>query len=83
VAEKRALLVSSGWLHVALLVFLTGFTILGILAYQAHTDTPPIPERVVTEDGRALYTRVDVFDGQQLFLQRGLMQYGSVLGHGG
>ncbi len=82
-AEKRALLVSSGWLQAALLVFLTGFTILGIMAYQAYTDTPPIPERVVTEDGRVLYTREDIQDGQQLFLQSGLMQYGSVFGHGG
>jgi nitric oxide reductase subunit B len=82
-AQRRAMLISSGWLQAALLVFLTGFTILGVLAYQAYTDVPPIPERVVTEDGRTLYTAEDILAGQQVFLQNGLMQYGSVFGHGG
>jgi nitric oxide reductase subunit B len=82
-ANRRPLLVSSAWLQAALLVFLTGFTILGVLAYQAYTEHPPIPARVVTEDGRTIFTAEDVLDGQQLFLQSGLMQYGSVLGHGG
>jgi len=81
--KKRALLVSSGWLQAALLVFLFGFTILGILAYQNDSGVPPIPARAEAEGGRVLYTRADVLDGQRLFLQNGLMQYGSVFGHGG
>jgi nitric oxide reductase subunit B len=82
-AQRRAMLISSGWLQAALIVFLIGFTILGVLAYQAYDGHPPIPERVVSVTGRTLYTRDDVLAGQQLFLQRGLMQYGSVFGHGG
>jgi nitric oxide reductase subunit B len=82
-AKRRAMLVSSGWLQAALIVFLIGFTILGVLAYQTYTDHPPIPERVVSANGRAVYTRADVVEGQQIFLQDGLMQYGSVFGHGG
>jgi nitric oxide reductase subunit B len=82
-AQRRPMLISSGWLQAALIVFLTGFTILGVLAHQTYTDTPPIPERVVSTGGRTLYTRENVFAGQQIFLQNGLMQYGSVFGHGG
>jgi nitric oxide reductase subunit B len=82
-AQRRAMLISSGWLQAALIVFLIGFTILGVLAYQAYTDHPPVPERVVSTDGRTVYTGEDVRAGQQIFLQSGLMQYGSVFGHGG
>jgi nitric oxide reductase subunit B len=82
-AQRRAMLVSSGWFQGAVLVFLTGFTIMGVLAYQAYADHPPVPARVVSDAGRVLYTREDILEGQQIFLQRGLMQYGSVFGHGG
>jgi nitric oxide reductase subunit B len=82
-AQRRPLLVSSGWLQAALLVFLIGFSILGVLAWLAYSDSPPIPERVVAPDGRVVFTSDDVLEGQQLFLGSGLMQYGSVFGHGG
>src|SRR3954466_4554981 len=80
--ERRALLVSKGWLQAAVLVFLCGFFILGLLAYRTYMASPPVPGRVVDGAGRVLFTGADVSKGQQVFLHHGLMEYGSVFGHG-
>ena len=40
--------ISSWWLQGALLTCLIGFSILGVLAYVACQQQPPIPARVVT-----------------------------------
>jgi nitric oxide reductase subunit B len=80
---RRELLVSRSWLQAALLVFVVGFGILGVLAYRTYTAAPPIPERAIGPGGRVVFTREDVLSGQELFLGRGLMSYGSVFGHGG
>ena len=81
-AEKRSLLVSSNWLQAVAIVFLFGFFVLGLLAYRTFTGEPPIPERVVDNEGRVLFSRNDVVEGQQIFLRNGLMEYGSIFGHG-
>jgi nitric oxide reductase subunit B len=66
----------------AVLVFLLGFFVLGLLAYRTYTEQPPVPETVVDERGTEVFTRSDVTEGQNLFLRYGLMQYGSIFGHG-
>jgi len=38
--------------------------------------------RVVDPGGREIFTGADVKAGQKLFLRYGLMQYGSIFGHG-
>ncbi len=55
---------------------------LGFLAYRTYAGQPPIPGRVVAEDGQVVYTEADIRDGQRLFLRYGLMEYGSIFGHG-
>jgi nitric oxide reductase subunit B len=80
--EKRALLVSKGWLQAAVLVFVIGFLVLGLLAYRTYTSDPPVAQRVVDPKGKVLYTREDVHKGQDVFLRNGLMEYGSIFGHG-
>ena len=80
--RRRELLISKGWVQGAALVTLVGFFILGLLAYRTYTEQPPVPKRVVDGQGRVLYTGEDVSKGQQVFLHNGLMEYGSVFGHG-
>ncbi len=80
---RRELVVSRGWPQAMLLVFVVGFGILGFLAWRTYTASPPIPDKVVDPRGRVLFNGEDILGGQQLFLSRGLMNYGSVLGHGG
>src|SRR4051812_21148741 len=68
--------------HGLLLTLLFGFTVMivgGVLMYKSRA---PIPERVVGPDGATLFTAGDIQNGQDLFRKRGLMDYGTVLGHG-
>jgi nitric oxide reductase subunit B len=81
-AGKRELLVSRTWLQIAALVILVGFFILGLLAYRTYQSDPPIPDRAVDPSGATVYTGEDVREGQKVFLHRGLMEYGSIFGHG-
>ena len=79
---RRDLLVSRIWIQAAVLVFLVGFFILGLLAYRTYVAQPPVPDRVLDARGGVLYTGEDISKGQQVFLHNGLMEYGSAFGHG-
>ena len=68
--ERRALLVSRGWVQATLLVVLCGFFILGLLAYRTYMAHPPVPQRVVDSKGRIVYTGRDIKEGQQVFLHK-------------
>jgi len=81
--SRRARLIGKGWIQGVALVMLFGFTVMGLLAYRTYTNSMPQPERVVTESGETLFTTQDITEGQKLFQARGLMEYGSILGHGG
>jgi nitric oxide reductase subunit B len=81
-AGRRELLVSKGWVQAVALVVLFGFFVLGLLAYRAYSGQPPIPERVVDPQGNVVFTAEDVTTRQGVFLKNGLMQYGSIFGHG-
>ena len=79
---KRGLIVSKGWIQAVAIVVVFGFFVLGLLAYRTYSDEPPIPERVVGQSGEILFNHQDVVDGQGVFLRNGLMEYGSIFGHG-
>jgi nitric oxide reductase subunit B len=79
---KRHLLVPPGWWQAAILVIVVGFTILGFLAYKTYADEPPIPKEIVDPTGRVLFTGAEIGRGQTVFLENGLMEYGSIFGHG-
>src|SRR5215472_11861151 len=64
------------------MVLLFGFFVMGLLAYRTYRDEPPIPARVVDPAGRTIFTAADVTAGQEVFLRNGLMEYGSIFGHG-
>jgi len=75
-------MVGKGWVQAVALVVIFGFFVMGILAYRTYTASMPQPARVVTADGAELFTGADITAGQEIFLARGLMQYGSIVGHG-
>jgi nitric oxide reductase subunit B len=81
-SSRRELLISRGWLQAVLLVVLFGFFVLGLLAYRTYQAKPPVPRRALDASGHIVFTARDVARGQQLFLHTGLMEYGSVFGHG-
>ena len=45
-------------------------------------DAPPIPERAVNQAGETIFTGDDIIAGQQVFLKYGLMENGTIWGHG-
>jgi len=81
--ERSELNLSKGWIQGIALVMVFGFLVMGMLAARTYTDSMPLPDRVVGEDGQTVYTGDDVTAGQEIFLRRGLQQYGSIVGHGG
>ena len=80
--ETRGLLVSKGWLQAVAMVVLFGFFVMGLLAYRTYAGEAPIPEQVLSPERQVLFTGDDVIAGQGIFLRNGLMEYGSVFGHG-
>lgn len=80
--DTRPLLISSGWIQAAAIVLIIGFFIMGVLTYYTYSDEPPIPTTVKTPSGAVLFTHADIMAGQSIFLGNGLMEYGSVFGHG-
>ncbi len=81
-AGRREFLIGKGWLQAVILVVLFGFFVLGLLAYRTYMAHPPVPGRVVDQNGGVLFTGRDIRPGQQVFLHNGLMEYGSAFGHG-
>ena len=43
---------------------------------------PPVPEKVIDTSGSIIFTGSDIKTGQQIFLKKGLMNNGTVWGHG-
>ncbi len=57
----------------------------GVLLYygrEIYREAPPIPDKVVTEDGTVLFTGQDIKDGQNVWQSVGGQEIGSVWGHG-
>ncbi len=79
---RRPMVISPRWMQGVILTFVFGFAVLGYLALRVYEDHAPVPGRVVSEAGDVLLTRDDILSGQEAFLTYGLMQYGSVYGHG-
>ena len=69
------------WL-ILLGVLIVTFSILGYFGHEVYKQAPPIPEQVVTADGKVLFTDQDILDGQAAWQGVGGMQLGSIWGHG-
>jgi nitric oxide reductase subunit B len=79
---NRRMSISPVWLLVAVITFAAGFYVLIRLAFVMERDKPPIPERVTGADGGVLFDRADIQTGQHVFQKYGLMEYGTLFGHG-
>ena len=73
---------SAWWRRSVLLVFVVGMIGLIFMSVQAYRYAPPIPEKVVDSDGKIIFSGQEIEAGQQVFLKYGLMQNGSIWGHG-
>src|SRR5215472_10452225 len=75
-------IMSPWWKVTSIVTMVVGFAILILLTVKAYENAPPIPAQVVDPAGGVLFTDADVLAGQQVFLKYGLMDNGTIWGHG-
>ena len=73
---------SPWWRRASIVTMVLGLSVLILLTTKVYHDAPPIPDKVAAADGTVLFTGDDIRDGQQVFLKYGLMNNGSIWGHG-
>ncbi len=69
------------WIAFAIVVA-ASFAVLGWVGVRIYQEAPPIPERVVTSDGKELIGPGEISRGQNVWQALGGMQVGSIWGHG-
>ena len=79
---KRELLISKAWIQAILVVGYAAFFSSGYSPTARIPTNHQIPSNVLSSTGELLFTGQDVLAGQQVFLKNGLMEYGSISGHG-
>ncbi len=70
------------WKLSVLFVLIAGFSTLIFMGHETTTQAPPIPDRVLDSTGNTLFTGDDILAGQGVFQKYGLMDVGSIFGHG-
>ena len=63
-------------------VMILSFAVLGWIGTRIYQELPPIPDRVVTEDGRTVIDAGEIAKGQNVWQSLGGMEVGSIWGHG-
>ena len=65
-----------------ILVMVVSLAVLLYYGREIYHQAPPIPEKVVTSDGKTLFTGQDIKDGQNVWQSLGGQELGTVWGHG-
>lgn len=73
---------SPWWRHSVILVMIAGFTVLILVTVLTYTNAPPIPVQAVDPAGNVVFTGAEITAGQEVFLKHGLMDHGTLWGHG-
>jgi nitric oxide reductase subunit B len=63
-------------------VMVISFSVLLYFGREIYRQAPPVPEKVITFDGKVLFTRQDIKDGQNVWQSLGGQEIGTVWGHG-
>src|SRR5678815_1428889 len=53
-----------------------------VITVLTYTNAPPIPARVTDAAGTTLFDKSAILRGQDVFLKYGLMEHGTLWGHG-
>lgn len=69
------------WLSL-MFVLLGTFTILGFFGREVYRQAPPIYSEMQDSEGKIIYTKKDILDGQVIWQSIGGQQIGSIWGHG-
>lgn len=73
-----------GWTigRVLIVTIVLGFSVLLFGGYSIYQSRAPYPGSVKSEEGVVLFGRDQILSGQAIYQEHGLMDWGSVLGHG-
>lgn len=63
-------------------VVVISFAVLSYYGVEIYRQAPPIPDKVVTTDGKVLFTGQDIKDGQNVWQSIGGQELGTIWGHG-
>jgi nitric oxide reductase subunit B len=66
----------------AIVSFIVSMVVLIGGGFFAKDWYPPYPGKVVDEEGKVLFQKQDILAGQDVYQRYGLMDHGSVWGHG-
>ena len=69
------------WLGLAALLVVS-FGVLLWAGGEIFRAAPPVPEKVLAENGEVIFTKADIERGRQVWQSMGGMQLGSIWGHG-
>src|ERR1017187_1798506 len=69
------------WIALGVVMFVS-FTVLGVVGYKGIANGPPTPGKVVTADGRLLFTGETIRNGQNVWQSTGGQEIGTIWGHG-
>ncbi|NMD70445.1 nitric-oxide reductase large subunit [Bacillus sp. DNRA2] len=69
------------WISLALVVVIS-FIVLGYFGGRIYQSMPPIPDKIVSENGEVLFTGEDIKNGQNVWQSMGGQELGSIWGHG-
>ncbi|MRV71820.1 nitric-oxide reductase large subunit [Duganella sp. FT92W] len=69
------------WTWLAIICAMS-FAVLGWVGSEIYLAAPPIPQQIISTDGRVLFGPGQVLRGQQAWLGAGGQQLGTVWGHG-
>ncbi|UCD28521.1 MAG: cbb3-type cytochrome c oxidase subunit I [Planctomycetota bacterium] len=72
---------TKGLRNAAILSFVVALAFLLVGGHLAKDKVPPIPDQVMA-DGKTIMIRDDIISGQNIYQRYGLMDHGSVWGHG-
>jgi nitric oxide reductase subunit B len=74
--------ISPLWKYALIVVIVFGMAVLIHISARSYDDAPPVPEKAVGPGGQVVFTGADILEGQKIFLQYGLMDNGTIWGHG-
>lgn len=75
------LLTPAKWWLPLLIIFIISITGVTWIAVHTYTEAPPIAD-FVSESKETVFSKKDILDGQAVFQEYGLMEYGSMFGDG-
>jgi len=82
VEKKGGIALNKKLKAVLMITLVVGFSILLLGGFWIYQGGAPYPSKVVDQKGEELLTQKQIKGGQAVYQKYGLMDYGSVLGHG-